>query len=372
MEGGVRLRQDRGMSMSAALRTATRTPFLQVAKSAIATAGAWLLAGWLVQGPPPVFAAIAALLVVQPSLNQSFAKGIERTVGVVIGVLIASLLGVGLGNGTWVVLIAIGAALALSWLLRMTPGTGNQVAISAMLVLALGTATPGYAVDRILETLIGAAVGFIVNVAIVPPVTVAPAARAVAAVGYGVADAMDRLVGAVRTPQNAEDLDDLLRRARAVRPLIAHAEAALRDGADSLALNPRARRHRARLADHQALLERFWPIATQLTGMTRAFCDRYDVSLGAEPTMTAIGEQLTRAAHDIRLLLANTAGIDAPEAVTVGVAADGPALTMPLVVLTPSSNHWVLIGSLLVDLERIHAALSDDTAFGTAASDRTV
>ncbi len=53
----------------AALRAARRAPLLQVAKSAAATIAAWLVAGWLVPGHLPVFAAIAALLVVQPSVN---------------------------------------------------------------------------------------------------------------------------------------------------------------------------------------------------------------------------------------------------------------------------------------------------------------
>ncbi|WP_347354600.1 FUSC family protein [Intrasporangium sp.] len=73
------------MRVTATFRANRRSPLLQVLKSAVATVAAWLLAGWLLPGPLPVFAAIAALLVVQPSLNQSFAKAVERTVGVIVG-----------------------------------------------------------------------------------------------------------------------------------------------------------------------------------------------------------------------------------------------------------------------------------------------
>src|SRR5690606_16283955 len=107
------------MKLLAAFRGSRRQPWLQVAKSAIATIAAWLLAGWLVPGPVPVFAAIAALLVVQPSLNQSVAKGIERSVGVVAGVVVASGLSLAFGQATWVVLAAVAAALAVAWALRM-------------------------------------------------------------------------------------------------------------------------------------------------------------------------------------------------------------------------------------------------------------
>ena len=39
-----------------------------------------------------------------------------------------------------------------------------------------------------------------------------------------------------------------------------------------------------------------------------------------------------------------------------------PALTAPLDVGVPASEHWILIGSLLEDLRRIHETLSDDAS----------
>src|SRR5688572_13934079 len=143
------------------IRSARRAPLLQVLKSAAATIAAWLLAGWLVPGPLPVFAAIAALLVVQPSVNQSLSKALERSAGVILGVVIAVLLTMVLGPQSWVVLAAVVVAMLIAWALRASTGTANQVAISAVLVLALGTSNPDYALDRIIETLIGAAIGFI-------------------------------------------------------------------------------------------------------------------------------------------------------------------------------------------------------------------
>jgi uncharacterized membrane protein YccC len=345
------------MSMSAAVRSASRPPVLQVAKSAVATVVAWLLAGWLIPGPLPVFAAIAALLVVQPSLNQSFSKGVERTVGVVLGVVVAAALGALLGETTWSVLLAIVAALALAWVLRVTPGTANQIAISAMLVLALGAATPGYAIDRVIETLLGAVVGFVVNVALVPPVSVAPARAAVAAAGTALAGSMEALAAALRRSPSAGELTAMLTRARGIRPLAAVAEGAIAAARESLTLNPRARRHKAELAALAEVIERITPIGTQLIGMTRAYVDRYEPTLAAEPEVAAIAEQLDRAAHDVRLLLDQAAGLQA--GASAAVDAEPPALTRPLRIAAPSAGHWVLIGSLLVDLERIHTALQE-------------
>jgi uncharacterized membrane protein YgaE (UPF0421/DUF939 family) len=349
------------MRMPSSLRAPERGPLLQVAKSAIATVAAWFIAGWLIQGPLPVFAAIAALLVVQPSLNQSFAKALERTVGVVIGVVVAALLGLAFGQATWVISLSVVVALLLAWLLRMTPGTSNQVAISAMLVLALGAATPGYALDRILETVIGAIIGFVVNIAIVPPVAVGPARDSLAHLGDELAASLDRLALALGSSQTHADLTELLIEVRLLRPMRDATDAALRVAEESLTLNPRARRHREELAVLRDLLDRFTPIVTQVTGMTRTFCDRYDPTLDQEPTVAAIAEQLRRAAHDVRLAVQRADLEPAPSPnQDADVDADEPALTRPLSVDTPKSGHWVLVGSLLVDLRRIHQTLRDE------------
>lgn len=338
------------MRLPTTIRAPRRAPLLQVVKSAVATIAAWLVAGWLVQGPPPVFAAIAALLVVQPSLNQSLTRAAERSVGVILGVLIASALGIAFGSSVWVVLGAAAVAIVAAWALRMTPTTSNQVAISAILVLALGTATPGYAVDRILETLIGAAIGFVVNLAIVPPVAIGPARARVDALGDELAAAMERLADALQETRTHAQLEELLLQARLLRPMVAGATDALGDADESLTFNPLGRRHRDELARTRATLDALSPIVTQLIGMTRAVYDRYDPSVAAEPAVRAIADQLRRAAHDTRVRAGDTAR---------EMADEPPALTRPLQVTAPSPEHWVLIGSLLVDLHRIHESLGE-------------
>jgi uncharacterized membrane protein YccC len=342
------------MRMTSTFRTAKRTSVLQVAKSAVATVAAWFIAGWLIPGPLPVFAAIAALLVVQPSLNQSFAKAVERTVGVIVGVAVAGLLAYFFGSASWVIAVAVVVALVLAWLLKMTPGTGNQVAISAILVLALSTGTPGYALDRILETLLGAVIGFIVNVAIVPPVALGPAHTSVDALGDELANTLDRLAAALQHEQSPEQLTELLVTARLMRPMRDAADTAIGAAQESLTLNPRAGRHRAELVALRTLVDRFSTIVTQTIGMTRTFVDRYDAALHAEPTVGAIAEQLRRAAHDVRLEVQRAESVTSPEP-----AIEPPALTEPLQVKAPSSDHWILVGSLLVDLHRIHETLAD-------------
>lgn len=343
------------MRVTATFRAPRRAPWLQVLKSAVAAVLAWELAGWLISGPPPIFAAIAALLVVQSSLSQSPVKAIERTVGVVVGVAVAGVLGMVLGNGTWIILLAIVLALLLASSLRMTPGTANQVAISAMLVLALGTETSGYAFDRVVETIIGAVVGFVINMAIVPPVAVAPAYDGVRCLGSEIADALDRLASALTQFQSPDELDELIASARRLHSTRVETLRAIETAVESLTLNPRAGQHPAQLAETQQRLDRLTAMVTQTIGMTRAFFDRYDDTLPQEPTVAAIAQELHRAAVDLRHEID---GDETGARAGVGTA-HGPRAASPPVILTPTSNHWELLGSLLVDLRRIQDGLTD-------------
>jgi hypothetical protein len=212
----------------------------------------------------------------------------------------------------------------------------------------------------VLETLIGAVIGILVNLALVPPVAVAPARDAVTALGDELANSLERLARALETRQTGADLNGLLVEARLMKPMRDAADRAIDTATESLSLNPRSRRHRQELAATQALLERIGPIVTQTVGMTRAFCDHYDPTIADEPTVLAIAEQLRRAAHDVRLDVRRT---DAAAGASAGVAESDPgepaALTAPLTVHAPSRDHWVLIGSLLEDLRRIHEALRE-------------
>lgn len=348
-----------GIAIPATIRTSTRAPFLQVVKTAVAMILAWAVASIFVHGELPIFATIAALLVVQPSVNQSVGRAIERSIGVIVGVVIAYLIGLAFGTNSWIVLLAVVVSVLLAWALRLTPGTSNQVPITAMLVLAIGASDPEYALARIVETVIGAVIGVVVNVAIVPPVLTAPARQAVIALGRETAATLDRLADALTTRHTRGELDALLIEARLLRPMETKAQAALTAADESLSLNPRQRKHRVFLQHDQELFDRLRPLINRTLGMTRAYHDHYDDSLAVEPTIHAIADELDRAAHDLRLLARDPdEPVVEPGTETAGI----PVLTAPLTVATPDPRHWVLIGSLVEDLRRIHVEIAGDDA----------
>lgn len=338
------------------LQAKARSPLLQVLKTSVAAIAAWLVCNLALGQQAPIFATIAALLVVQPSVNQSLAKGVERSIGVILGVLLAFAASEVFGKATWVVLAVILVSLLLAWVLRLTPGSANQIPISAMLVVALGGQTPG---NRVVETFIGAAIGLAVNVLIIPPVLLSPAQGAITRLAEGIANTLDELAESLRSEQQAAQREATLLRARELRKLQTDAAAAVTAAQDSLMLNPLGGKHRTAIERDRAILASLTVLVTRVLGMTRALNDHYDNELSTDPVVRSIAVEFSRAAHDVRLLAR-----DLHRPVDRGgdpITAELPALTAPLVIAQPHPEHWILLGSLMEDLRRVREELIGQT-----------
>jgi len=332
-----------------------RTPLLQVVKTAVAASLAWIVCVLVFPEQLPIFGTIAAILVVQPSINQSFSRALERTVGVIAGVVLAALVGAVFGVSTPVILGTVVVALLIGWVFRLSQSTTAQIPISALLVLALGAQTPGYALERVIETVLGAAIAVIVNVILIPPVRLQPAREAIALLGAEVANSLDELARLIDAPSTAHDRASALVSARLLRPMEQKAQAALTSAEDSLRFNPRRSVHRTELDLANELLDMLHVLVLRVPGMIRAVDDRYDASIHTEPTAAGLATEVVRAAHDLRLVMERiggpATGVDRTEEPQL------PALTEPFTVLAPSTYHWILIGSLLEDLRRVREVI---------------
>lgn len=328
-------------------RARKRPSLLQVLKTTIAVALSWFTAQALLPQELPIFAAIAAIIVVLPSINQSFSKAIERSIGVIAGVLIATGVGLWLGNASWVVLLAVLLSLLVSWGMRMNSGASNQVAISAMLTLALGGASLDYSMERVLETLLGAAIGFAVNVIVVPPVRVEPARELVQLLGQELAAILDRIGDILSGGNDPQAVNGLLVEAKLLETMESNAIAAILAAEESLSLNPRRKRYLPDLQFLKKLASPLSVIVVQVNGMARVLYDNYESSLHEEPAIPALVEELRRCAHDLRLVLRRTS--ENPEPLT----SELPALTMPIMLARPKGHHWILLGAFFEDLRRI-------------------
>ncbi|HVX23094.1 MAG TPA: FUSC family protein [Acidimicrobiales bacterium] len=132
---------------------------LFAAKVAVAAGLAWWAAGAADGSVTPYFAPLGVLLVVQPTVYDSLSRAVQRVVGVTAGVLVALLVSHFVGLNGWIMAAVAFVGMLLGWLLRLGPTGVVQIPVSVLLVMVVGSATPGYAWARIVDTLIGVGIG---------------------------------------------------------------------------------------------------------------------------------------------------------------------------------------------------------------------
>jgi hypothetical protein len=203
-----------------------------------ATATASYLIASLIPGTSarPTLAPLTALLVLQFSLYRTLRSAVQRVGSVAGGVSVAVVLAWALGFTWWSLGLAIGAALVLGHLLRLGEHV-LEVPISAMLILSLPTGVN--ATDRVLETLIGAAVGLFAGL-VLSPLRVQPAEEAIKELGRELGGLLDTMAEGLRRTPSHEETVDWLARARTLGKELGRVDRALGDAEDSIRLNPRA------------------------------------------------------------------------------------------------------------------------------------
>jgi hypothetical protein len=221
-----------------------RLPGLRTAKVTLAAVLAFVAADLLNTTPTPILAPLTAILVVQLTVYQTVAEGLQRVLSVLAGVLIAVALATVVGLSWWSLGAVVAVSLVLGQLLRLGSHT-LEVPISAMLVLAVGgAAAPQAAEGRVYETLIGAAVGIAVNLAIAPPVHVASAGSAVAGLADRLGDFLRSLATQLRAGWSRHAAENWLTAARSLSASVLEADRSLVQAEQSAVLNPRGGRVR--------------------------------------------------------------------------------------------------------------------------------
>jgi uncharacterized membrane protein YccC len=253
-----------------------RSQVFLAAKTAIAAGLAWVAAVAADPHSRPYFAPLAVLLVVQPTVYDSFSRAFQRVAGVVVGVAAALAVSHFLAPSGWSIGIIIFAGLLLGWTARLGPQGVVQIPVSALLVFLVGRTTPGYGAERIGDTLIGAAVA-VIAVLLSPT---APGPDAVVAKALAplrrcteILRAVSTGIGSQWTPAQADSWR------RDALALIDTTAAARRDHEGhrlSTRWNARARRERAALGRAADALRSGERIAVYTRSMARALVDGSD------------------------------------------------------------------------------------------------
>ncbi len=188
----------------------------------------------------PVLAPLTALLVLQASLYQTIRSGIRKVASVTVGVLSAVVVAQFIGFSWWQLGLVIAGALLIGRALRLGDDL-LEVPISAMLIFS-ATGTHAAATGRLVDTLVGTFAGLASGLVLARP-RVQPARQAVGELAGRLAGLLDKMADGLAGP--ADELTassaQWLTAARALRDEIERVDDTLREAADSVRLNPRAR-----------------------------------------------------------------------------------------------------------------------------------
>ncbi len=268
------------------LRTRGRSAAVRAVRLTGAAVAAFLVADLVgLDDPPPIIAALTALIVVQVTLTGTLVSGLQRVLSVLAGVLIALGFVSVVGLSWWSLGLLVGASIVVGQLLRLGPQL-VEAPISAMLVLGVGYAGGAemVALERVLETLVGAAVGLAVNLVVPPAVASRFAGQALQRLADEIAGLLD--AAAVEIPKGLhpdvagrwlEDARRLNRHVPRVDRALAHAE-------ESAQLNLRALTKRDRGLGLRDGLEALEHCSVTVRSLFRAVYDASVHTLDAGPT----------------------------------------------------------------------------------------
>jgi len=137
-----------------------RDKLWHIGQCSVAAGVAWWLATDIVGHPKPFFAPIAAVICLGTTYGQRLRRIVEVSFGVAIGIFLADVLLLWIGNGPVQLTGVVGLAMTLGFLLNPGPLFVTQIAVQAIVVVTL-VATPGYALTRWTDALVGGAVALV-------------------------------------------------------------------------------------------------------------------------------------------------------------------------------------------------------------------
>ena len=267
------------------------------AKTAVAAGLSWLIAYNVVGNNIPVFAPLAALLTVQVTVWESVSRGVQRILGVVVGVLVSYGFARLAGINAWSIALIVFVSLLAGRALHLGQQGSIQVPVSALLVLVLGATNSGYALDRVVDTVVGAGVGILVNLVAVPRTHLEQAQEAVHEFCGAMATLLSDIAAGLSQPET--DRCAYLARARKLGDQAEAAALVVQRTETATRWNPIGRRDRPTLERLQGALRVLFVVERPVRGIARTLADAPDGSLLPPPVASPSAELLREVAGEL-------------------------------------------------------------------------
>ena len=297
----------------------TRAEVGAVARAGVAAAVAWMLAVALTDVQHPVLAPLAALITVRVSVHASIRSAIERSAAVVLGVLVAVAIGNTLGLNTLTVGLLTSGSLAFALLvLRLPRPAATQIPVSALVVMAaLAAGEESYAWERAFDTVLGAAVGVVVSLAL--PASRRDEARgAMRRLATVIGDELDAMGDGLCATWSTSQTAEWRHTARLTRQrLVEQMTEAVGNGREAAQWNIRDRPHAVELGLYEDVMPRLERTAIGVWAIARGLEDHAQLTGGEHRPMEAMGALLVALGNLVRVFVDEVLG-DHPEGGVAG------------------------------------------------------
>ena len=321
------------------------TSALQLAKTALAAALAWVVAHTLFDVAQPFLAPWAALLTVHATVYGTLRHGAQQVAATVVGVVVAFAAGHVLGVSA----LSLGIAVLIGLVagsVRSLRGEATTAAATAIVVLTTGYSDDGgMLAARLLDVGIGVAVGMLVNLVVWPPLRDRGAAHQIDVIDDRIGDLLCEIAGALRA--GAPKTDDWIERTEKLDDDIDEGRRVLGQARESGRLNPRpAKRRRMRATDDFAgVLHRLGQAVAETRSMVRTVALAHVGPAGWDPAF-----------RDRWLELLRETGEGVRSADAERLSATRGELD-ELARLDPDGEQWPVYGALIVNLRNILESL---------------
>jgi uncharacterized membrane protein YgaE (UPF0421/DUF939 family) len=302
-----------------------RSVWWQIVQTAVAAIVAWFLAVLILGHERPAFAPIAAVISLGLAVGERSKRVVELTLGVALGVaigdLLVSVIGVGALQGGILVALAMAAAVFFG---RGDLGV-NEAAISAMiLMITFQPLVTGFPLDRAFEALIGGGTALVINalLPINPERMVTTAAHPIfdesVAVLQETAAALDD--GDFERAQNA------LMKARAIDARVSSFKEALSAGRETARAAPTRRRVLGHLELYAAAADQIDLIVRYVRILARSALGVVRTGDPAPEPLAAALRELARAVEALATYLETSEGPEEARRLALKAAEDAAAL----------------------------------------------
>jgi uncharacterized membrane protein YgaE (UPF0421/DUF939 family) len=209
-------------------------------QSAVAAGVGWWVAHDLFGHATPFFAPIVAVVCLGMSYGQRVRRVVEVAVGVAVGIFVADVFVHLAGSGAWQITVVVLVSMGIAVLLDGGQLLVTQAAVQSVVIVALA-ASPGQALSRWTDALIGGAVALVA--AVVVPQAPLRRPRVAAAEAVHKIGELLRQAAAVVDRGDVDQAASVLASARATDSLLRELRQAADEGLSVIASSPLSRRH---------------------------------------------------------------------------------------------------------------------------------